>query len=148
MRSSLAACQIGWWELPGFSARSDMAWRSGDHATGADSLAGAVDNLDRMLQSDGSGIPFMDTLSLARFLLWQQEGWDPFSEGRFAQLEAGYDATDQSCSARANQVRQAILTGDESTARRVAAGLLESGYYEPGFIRVCTQYGVCQRGSG
>jgi hypothetical protein len=47
-----------------------MAWRSGDHATGADILAGAVDNLDRMLQSDGSGIPFMDTLSLARFLLW------------------------------------------------------------------------------
>jgi tetratricopeptide (TPR) repeat protein len=124
--------------------RSDVAWRSGDKAGAGEYLAEAVSNLDRMLQDDNAGKPFMDALFRARFLLWQQEGRDLFSEGRFAALELSFDIEDRTCSTKANQVRQAILTGDKDAAGLITADLLGSGYYEPGFIRVCTQYGFCQ----
>jgi hypothetical protein len=124
--------------------RSDVAWRSGDQATAGANMAEAVTNLNRMLEKAGGGKSFMETLLRARFLLWQQEGRDLFSEGQFAELEVSYDVADRTCSSKANQVRQAILTGNDSAATRITAVLLGSGYYEPGFIRVCTQYRLCQ----
>ena len=124
--------------------RSDVAWRSGDQATAGGNMAEAVTNLNRMLEKAGGGKSFTETLLRARFLFWQQEGRDLFSEGQFAELEVSYDVADRTCSSKANQVRQAILTGNDSAATRITAVLLGSGYYEPGFIRVCTQYRLCQ----
>ena len=87
-----------------------------------------------------------DALSEARFELWQQQGRDLYLDDSFAGVDALVESNHQTCRARANLVRQAILSGDDDGARRVAASLLESGYYEPGFIRVCKRYAICKEG--
>lgn len=47
----------------------------------------------------------------------------------------------------ASLVKQAILDDDLEFAREIAADLLGNGYYEPGFIRICTQYRLCAGGA-
>ncbi|MCU0989359.1 MAG: hypothetical protein MUE63_07215, partial [Xanthomonadales bacterium] len=88
----------------------------------------------------------VDNLLKARFLAWQQRGTDLFATPPFTEAGAGQASADGSC-ANANQVRQAILSGDTERARELSASLLGGGYYEPGFIRTCRQYELCQ-GSG
>jgi len=123
--------------------RSDMAWRSDDRAAAARDLAEALVQLQRLLQLDSSGRPFMGTLIRARFQMWEQQSSDLFSEEAFVGIDAAPDPSDQACSARANRVRQAILNGDGEVARQLTVNLLGSGYYEPSFIRTCRQYGLC-----
>lgn len=89
---------------------------------------------------------FRNGLSQARFLPWQQKRRDLCSSGGFVTVDSLADANYGTCHAWANLVRQAILTGDEGAARKVTASLLESGYYEPGFIRICNLDAICQGG--
>jgi len=126
-------------------ARSDVDWRSDDAVAASAHLDEAIHHLERILQSDNEGLFLKDSLSRARFQLWQQQGRDLYRIDRFTGLDALVESNQQTCRARANFVRQAILTGDEDGARRVAASLLQRGYYEPGFIRVCNRYAICQR---
>jgi tetratricopeptide (TPR) repeat protein len=126
--------------------RSDVAWRSNDPVAAAALLDEAISHLGRILQSDNEGMYLRDALSEARFELWQQQGRDLYLDDSFAGVDALVESNHQTCRARANLVRQAILSGDDDGARRVAASLLESGYYEPGFIRVCKRYAICKEG--
>jgi len=126
--------------------RSDVAWRSHDPVAAATHLDEAISHLARILQSDSEGMSLRDALSRARFELWQQQGRDLYLDDSFTGIGALVESNHQTCRARANLARQAILTGDDDGARRVAASLLESGYYEPGFIRVCKRYAICQGG--
>jgi tetratricopeptide (TPR) repeat protein len=135
---------INWIEF--LLARSDVAWRSDDPVAAAVHLDEAISHLGRILQSDSEGMSWTDALLHARFQLWQQQGRDLYLDDRFMGVDALVESNHRTCRARANLVRQAILTGDEDGARRVAASLLESGYYEPDFIRVCNRYAICQGG--
>jgi len=125
-------------------ARSDVAWRSDDLSVAAARLDEAISHLERVLKSDSEGMFLRDALSRARFQFWQLEGRDLYLDERFAGVDGLVQSNYQACHARADLVRQAILTGDEDGARQVAASLLRSGYYEPGFIRICERYAVCQ----
>jgi len=127
-------------------AFSDVAWRSEDSVSAATHLDEAISHLGRILQFDSEGMFLRDALLHARFQLWQQQGHDLYSDERFAAVEPLVESNDQTCHERANLVRQAILTGNEDGARRIAASLLESGYYDPGFIRICKLYDICQGG--
>jgi hypothetical protein len=127
-------------------ARSDMAWRNGDEIRAREDLAAATRLLERMLQIDHSARPFMNTLIGARFQLWQQQGVDLLGEDPFAGVAVAFDEDDQACSSRANRVRQAILDKDEETARSLTASLLGSGYFEPHFVRFCSDYALCPGG--
>jgi tetratricopeptide (TPR) repeat protein len=127
-------------------ARSDMAWRSGDKARAQEDLAEATWLLEKMLEIEHSARPFMNTLIRVRFQLWQQQGRDLLAEGPFAQIDVALDEADQACDSRANLVRQAILSGDEETARRLTTSLLGGGYFEPRFVRLCKSHGFCPEG--
>ena len=124
-------------------ARSDMAWQTGDHEAAAVDLSMALEHLTRLLQLDGSGESVSDALIRARFQVWQQQGRDLFAEDGFALTAEMDDAEDRTCYNRANLVRQAIVRGDHDQARQITASLLGSGYYDPGFIRLCSQHGYC-----
>ncbi|MDX1380412.1 MAG: toll/interleukin-1 receptor domain-containing protein [Xanthomonadales bacterium] len=124
---------------------SELSWLAGDPDEAGARLNQALSHLERKLKMDGSGASFMfDSLLDARFLAWQQRGIDLFERPAFANLPAAAQEEMQSCSARARQVRQAILSGDLQAAGDITRSLLGSGYYEPGFIRVCRQHGLCQ----
>ncbi len=125
-------------------ARSRMARRSGNPSAAAADLSSSLDQLERLLKDDASPLPIMNTLVEARFEAWLQRDQDLFVENRFAGIGVGYLEESKTCASQANRVKQAIITQDKETARRITASLLESGYYEPGFIRVCRQYGLCQ----
>jgi tetratricopeptide (TPR) repeat protein len=128
-------------------AWSEMSWRAGDRAAAAERLDQAVAHLERSLAQAGADESFlMDSLLQARFLAWQQRGADLLAEERFAGLVSATPGVGESCTTRADRVRQAILSGDEETARELTANLLGSGYYEPRFIRTCRQYQLCQGG--
>jgi eukaryotic-like serine/threonine-protein kinase len=127
-------------------AWSDMDWRAGERRRAAERLDLALSHLGRIAQGGADGSDFVDTLQKARFIAWQQRGDDllaapPFDTGN------GREQVRGSCAASANRVRQAILSGDGATARALTADLLGKGYYEPGFVRTCRQYDLCQ-GSG
>ena len=124
-------------------ARSDMAWRSGDKGRAEEDLVEALRLLEKMLEIEHSARPFMNTLIGARFQLWQQQGRDLLNAHPFARIDVVLEDADQACSSRANLVRQAILGGDQDMARSLTTGLLGSGYFEPRFVRLCSQYGLC-----
>jgi hypothetical protein len=124
-----------------------MSWRAGDRAAAAERLDQAVAHLERSLAQAGADESFlMDSLLEARFLAWQQRGVDLLEEERFAGLVTATPGVGESCTTHANRVRQAILSGDTEKARELTAKLLGGGYYEPGFIRTCRQYELCQGG--
>ena len=124
--------------------RAEIAWRRGDAGSAAADLDRTITHLYRLWQADSAGTPITTMLNEARFLLWQQTGRDLYSDDRFASIGGADDASDRTCEASANHMRQAILTGQLDLAGEIAASLLGKGYYEPGFIRVCSQYGLCQ----
>ncbi|MGK2924160.1 MAG: TIR domain-containing protein [Lysobacterales bacterium] len=128
-------------------AWSEMSWRAGDRAAAAERLDQAVTHLEHSLAQTGADESFlMDSLQKARFLAWQQRGADLLVEKRFAGLVSATPGVGESCTTRADRVKQAILSGDEVAARELTANLLGSGYYEPGFIRTCRQYQLCPGG--
>lgn len=126
--------------------RAELDWRQGRTAAAQELLAEAVFELERQLRSGGGGASLRNNLANARFLWWQQQGRDLFSDPRFNPLHDESDASADGCTARVNLVKQAILTGDEQRAAELTQELLAKGYYEPAFLRVCTQYGLCEGG--
>ena len=126
-------------------AWSEMSSRSGDRAAASARLDQAVAHLERSLAQAGADESFlMDSLLEARFLAWQQRGVDLLEEERFAGLVSATPGVGESCTTHASRVGQAILNDDKDVARELTASLLASGYFEPGFIRTCRQYGLCQ----
>jgi tetratricopeptide (TPR) repeat protein len=126
---------------------SDMGWRQSDRPGAARRLDTALSHLGQLTQGGADGMALMDSLQRARFLAWQQRGSDLSGTAPFEALAAGGASEGGSCAASANRVRQAILSGDSEMARELTTNLLASGYYEPGFIRTCRQYDLCE-GSG
>jgi tetratricopeptide (TPR) repeat protein len=126
--------------------RAELDWRLGDTAAAQGHLAEAVFELERQLRNGGGGASMWSNLASARFLWWQQQGSDLFSDPRFAALRDREAVGANGCTAQANRVKQAILTGDAQRAAELTQQLLAKGYYEPAFLRVCTQYGLCDGG--
>jgi tetratricopeptide (TPR) repeat protein len=125
---------------------SDMHWRAGVRARAAERLDEAVAHLGRLAQNSADAAGLMDSLHRARFIAWQQGAGDLFGAPPFDAFAARQARARDSCSAQTNRVRQAILSGDGETARALTGSLLGSGYYEPGFVRICRQYELCQGG--
>jgi hypothetical protein len=123
-----------------------MKWRAGDHEGAENLLTEAIRHLEILLGNESDRESFMDQLMTARFLYWQQTGLDLLGHDTFAGIEIGLDSVGKSCQAQAILVRQAILLNETAVAEKFTAQLLTKGYYEPGFIRVCRQYQLCQGG--
>lgn len=125
---------------------SDMKWRAGEKKEAKNLLTEAIGHLEALLDDESDQESFMDQLMTARFLYWQQQGHDLLSAGHFSGFEIGLDSGDKSCYAQASLIKQAILLNETATAEKLVTQLLGKGYYEPGFIRICKQYQLCQGG--
>jgi hypothetical protein len=123
---------------------SDMKWRDGDEQGAADLMDEALGHLGRLLTRESDRAAFEGQLLEARFQYWQQRGEDLFVTPGFSSVENPDSRQDLGCTARANGVRQAIIEGESGKAREIVTGLLARGYYEPRFIRICRQNGLCQ----
>lgn len=137
-RSDWLEFQLGW---------SLVLGRVGNAPEAERRLDLAVAELAGLLDASASAAALSGVLARARFEFWQQRGLDLLDDPRFENVPESVLAGGTSCSDRANQVRQAILVGDMETARQGTAELLGRGYFEPGFVRMCRQYQLCQ-GSG
>jgi hypothetical protein len=107
-------------------------------------MSEAIDHLERLMAADNERAPYMNQILDARFLYWQQRGEDLFDTPAFSGIEVRFDTEDRSCNAQAGLIKQAILGEDLEKARELTTDLLSRGYYEPGFIRTCRQYGLCE----
>ena len=123
---------------------SDMNWQAGNPADAAALMSEAVEHLSRLVAKENGSASFVNELLTARFLYWQQRGVDLLDSPGFEGVEIRFDKTDASCRLQANLVRQAILKQDLETAEELTSGLLSRGYYDPGFIRTCRQYDLCE----
>lgn len=124
---------------------SDVLWDDGDAEQANIRLQEARGHLEKLMEAGSDHEAFIGKLRLARFLQWQQHGDDLLESPPFNRLEAADEENVLSCRAQADGVRQAILSGARDQAAALSANLLARGYYEPAFIRVCRQYGVCQQ---
>lgn len=125
---------------------SDMKWRGGEKEKANELLSEAIGHLEVLLGDESDRDSFMDQLMTARFLYWQQNSQDLLSSGRFSGIEIELGSSGKSCYAQASLVKQAILLNESVTAEKLVNQLLSKGYYEPGFIRICKQYHLCQEG--
>jgi tetratricopeptide (TPR) repeat protein len=123
---------------------SDMKWRSGMQDDARALMSEAVAHLERLIAGDNEQASFLPELLNTRYLYWQQRGEDLFDEPAFSGIEVRFDSKDRSCLAQADLIRQAILLDNLDTARELTTGLLAKGYYEPGFIRTCRKYDLCE----
>jgi hypothetical protein len=81
---------------------------------------------------------------MARFLWWEQNGTDlldvkpGLGDWLAQQEEAG-----QSCKGADAAARNAMIENKKATAQERVDYLLERGYYEPGFMRFCKGFELC-----
>lgn len=125
---------------------SDLEWLAEHPDRALRFLTEAEMQLEQLLKQEQGTEPFMAELLYARFLHWQQTGRDLFGSPPFDSVTVNYESRDQGCGTRVNLFRQAILTGEKEIAQDLAAQLLDTGFFEPGFIRECRHYGVCDEG--
>lgn len=123
---------------------SDIADRAGKESLAKDLLGQAIGELASQLDDQDSTESNRDLLLLARFYDWQQTGEDLWRREGFGQARVEFDpAKQRSCGQIANRAWQALVDGDHNQAAGLASHLLSKGYYEPGFIRICRNYGLC-----
>jgi hypothetical protein len=85
-----------------------------------------------------------NSLALALFQYWQLNG-EPPPAGWLALVD-DYSLSEppvRSCGHAELAARQAVMQGEIPTARYYTDYLLGKGFYEPGFVRFCRAYGLC-----
>lgn len=127
---------------------SDTSYRAGVEVQAEALLDEAIGHLVQLLEKNLDYEAYEGALLKARFIFWQQKKHDLFENGAFRRLPERFGSEGgTTCRMQASLVEQAILSGDDATARMLTSNLLSKGYYEPGFVRVCRQYGFCQDGA-
>jgi len=122
---------------------SDIAWRAGRIELASELMTRAITQLQGRLRSGSVTDAHQDDLMLARFLYWQQRDKDLLGSDGFSGIEIQHGSDNQSCDDTGNLIRQAIIADDRPVAEKLTSQLLNKGYFDPGFIRVCRQYGLC-----
>ena len=94
-----------------------LAWSETEFLAGnpelADSLLGeAIDSFSAEIYIGQEFTTFAASLRQARFLLWEQTGYDLLARTPFERADMNLDGSDFSCKTQADRVRQAILAGD------------------------------------
>lgn len=123
---------------------SDIAWRAGRANRASQLMSSAIEQLRKHLDRESEKDGHLDDVLLARFLYWQQSGEDLLDRDEFNGADINLNSPKRSCGDIGNQIRQAIVDGELPKAEELTSELLKKGYFDPGFIRVCRQYGLCQ----
>jgi tetratricopeptide (TPR) repeat protein len=133
---------------------AQLAWWAGDRALAAELRSQVAESLSGWIGSGNVGPEWQNEIILARFLHWEHAG-DPASgvdgpttsaaqEGSLPQARLDPGQPHMSCDKRSLLVLQALQDGETERARADTEFLLGKGYYEPGFVRICRHYDLCQ----
>jgi tetratricopeptide (TPR) repeat protein len=104
----------------------------------------AIQGLSGLLESNPEFSEARDHLASALFQYWQLHGAPP--PQRLKEMTEDYSlaATPvRECFQAHLASQQAIMRGDKDAARVYTSYLLGKGFYEPGFITFCEEYGLC-----
>jgi len=129
---------------------SDIAWMAGhdDHAEKA--WSEVVRQMDDWIEAGADPKLWLGDISFARFLIWHYGSDIEITRSMADTLpEIKIDDSQPylSCIERHLLVLQELRDENVSSARAHAKELLSKGYFEPGFVRICNHYDLCQ-GSG
>jgi tetratricopeptide (TPR) repeat protein len=122
---------------------SEVASRLEQEALAKDLLEQAISELSSQVGSPDALEVNRNEVLQARFDEWRQTGRDLWQREEFGQVRVSLETNNRSCNQIANRVRQALVDGDRAMAAGLASHLLSKGYYEPGFTRICRDYGIC-----
>ncbi len=126
---------------------AEMAWLVGESQQAERLWEDAARRMTELVETEGDLRPWTGEIALARFLKWH------FSEENSALSQAAdllppvrLDETRQymSCDDRNTLVLQALVEDNRALAQEQTAFLLSQGFFEPGFVRICREYDLCQ----
>ncbi len=120
---------------------SDLAWHRGESDLARRLLNENTERLNQLLAAHADSKTALYQLGLAGFSQWQHSG-EPInvqglSPGLMDKVEV------RGCDEANLAARQAVQHGDKSAAEHYTSYLLAKGYFEPGFIRFCRRYELC-----
>lgn len=126
---------------------AEMAWLVGESQQAERLWEDAARRMTELVETEGDLRPWTGEIALARFLNWH------FSEESSAASPTAdllppvrLDETRQhmSCDDRNTLVLQALVEDNRALAQEQTAFLLSQGFFEPGFVRICREYDLCQ----
>lgn len=127
---------------------AELSWIDEEAAQAERLWEEAARRMTELVETEGDLRTWTGEIVLARFLKWHfgQAGSSPAPDLLPA---VRLDSTRQhiSCDDRNTLVLQGLLEGNRAVAEEQAAFLLARGFFEPGFVRICREFDLCQ-GSG
>lgn len=126
---------------------ADVAWLAGDNSRAEVLWEQAVENITGWVDDSETARTWRREIVLARFLRWHHRadgGESPAGDAFVSEARVESERRHISCEDRSVLVLQALLESDEAQARAQTEFLLSKGYFEPGFIRICRHYDLCQ----
>jgi len=126
---------------------AEVAWMADEVVTAETLWRNAVQQIKAWIAGGESLGLWSDHLVTARFMWWHyNDGLEDARPAPEAIPEVRIDAArnNLSCEERSLLVLQALLDGDEGEARAQTEYLLRKGYFEPGFVRICNDYRLCE----
>lgn len=135
----------GWVSMLLHSA--EVAWMAGESQRADELWTEAVRRISGWLTVGESEDFWRDEIITAKFLRWHYAGQAPEAGAVLEPLGDVRLSSSQihtSCESRHLLVLQALVDGDRQQALRHTSHLLEQGYFDPGFIRICRDYELCQ----
>jgi len=128
---------------------ASLLWRLDEPRPARERLEQALSVLSDVLSSGDRDMASLARLERARFLWWENEGGDVFDSrpGLILMLEQAASGT-RSCSGAVAAAEAAIMAGDLPVAQGHVDYLRERSFAEPGFIRLCSRYELCEPAAG
>ena len=126
---------------------AEIAWLANQDDLARRRWHEAATLIEAWVSEQGGPTSWRNLVIQARFLDWQQENVRGSARGAWMAGEGSRlvpQGGGLSCHDRSLLVLEALMDGNEKMAREQVDFLLGKGFFEPGFISVCSQYGLCQ----
>lgn len=124
---------------------SALLWRAGEAAAAQARLEQALTALESILAENPGDPVSRDRLAQVRFRWWEQNGTDLLdTKSGLRDWLVQQDQAGQICGGADAAARNAMVENNRAMAQERVDYLFEKGYYEPGFMRFCKSYGLCE----
>jgi hypothetical protein len=123
---------------------SDLAYRRKNQVLATRWLNEGIERLQDILRERPDNKEALYQLRVATFQYWLQNNHSlPSDQSLAAYADVGPLEGAVSCDDASLATRLTWLQGDKSSASDYTEYLLDKGFYEPGFIRFCSEHSLC-----
>ena len=125
---------------------SDVAWMAGEKDRAEQSWMEAIQQMVTWMEESSDPDIWRTEVILARFLAWQywDEGLLVVAQMNLPEFPIGDEEAIANCEVRYSRILQSLLHDQMAEAQRLTDELMEKGFYEASFIRVCRQNELCR----